>query len=441
VKQGRATLRHKLLLLAASIVFSLLLLELLLQGASFALRAVSDHSRTDFLASSSADEYRILCLGESTTEGYGQTSYPSILAEALEGRYALPRFEVINAGFVAETSSVLVRKLGPLISQYRPRMVIVMMGINDPFYFSNPDRIGLSTATQSALLKSRVYKLARIAWSNLAARFSEARPHAAYYPTVSPDIEEHYNRFTQLYWDYCDDWNEDRPHDIDEKFRSLIMMAREVALSPRAAKGAIIDIPEPYIIYYYGSYEFLSAYYVESDRQDEAIALFNEAIDRHPEAEFFLRGLGGVYAAIGDDSLGRRYFRQADQIAGKRVLGVTKASFTELLRLAESNRMLLVAMQYPTRKVTELKYLLDGSEYPLYVDNELTFIRAVEESGYDTYFADRFAGNFGHCTEQGNRLIVENLLNQVFDPLFGPPSVSEAEKPENGGAGGVPPSR
>ena len=54
----------------------------------------------------------------------------------------------------------------------------------------------------------------------------------------------------------------------------------------------------------------------------------------------------------------------------------------------------------------------------VFVENEQAFRQVVLEHGYDGVFRDRFAGDFGHWNQVGNRLVVTNLVETVFDPMF-----------------------
>jgi hypothetical protein len=54
----------------------------------------------------------------------------------------------------------------------------------------------------------------------------------------------------------------------------------------------------------------------------------------------------------------------------------------------------------------------------VFVDEE-SFRGAVACFGCEGVFRDRFAGDFGHWNRVGNRIIVSNLIETVFDPLFG----------------------
>jgi lysophospholipase L1-like esterase len=79
----------------------------------------------------------------------------------------------------------------------------------------------------------------------------------------------------------------------------------------------------------------------------------------------------------------------------------------------------LVVMQYPMRDLTPLRQVFAAEEGTndlndlLFIDNQEIFINAVASEGYAAYFVDSFAGDFGHCTRKGNRLIASNIVNAL----------------------------
>jgi len=52
------------------------------------------------------------------------------------------------------------------------------------------------------------------------------------------------------------------------------------------------------------------------------------------------------------------------------------------------------------------------------VDNEQVFKNAVKKSSLQEYFVDMFGGDFGHCTDKGNKLLAENIANVVAREVF-----------------------
>lgn len=77
------------------------------------------------------------------------------------------------------------------------------------------------------------------------------------------------------------------------------------------------------------------------------------------------------------------------------------------------------AMQYPVRKVKYLKDVFGGGDEGIvFVDNEGVFKEAILKNGLSAYFVDMFAGDFGHCTPEGNRLLAENIARTILKEVF-----------------------
>jgi lysophospholipase L1-like esterase len=82
--------------------------------------------------------YRILCLGDSSTYGLGASdidkfSYPMQLQKILEEKSPGKIFRVINYGIPGLNSSQLLNRIRNIVSEYEPDVVIIMIGINDPW--------------------------------------------------------------------------------------------------------------------------------------------------------------------------------------------------------------------------------------------------------------------------------------------------------------------
>ena len=72
------------------------------------------------------------------------------------------------------------------------------------------------------------------------------------------------------------------------------------------------------------------------------------------------------------------------------------------------------------RNVDPLKRIFRGNDKGIiFVDNEKIFKDAVAGDGYQKYFRDIFGGEFGHCTEEGNRLLAKNAASVILKEVFG----------------------
>ena len=60
-----------------------------------------------------------------------------------------------------------------------------------------------------------------------------------------------------------------------------------------------------------------------------------------------------------------------------------------------------------------LRMMFPSTEGVVFVDNERTFRRALDEHAYDEVFWDNCYGDFGHGTRLGNRMLAENVADAI----------------------------
>ncbi|OGX16120.1 MAG: hypothetical protein A2166_00050 [Omnitrophica WOR_2 bacterium RBG_13_41_10] len=96
----------------------------------------------------------------------------------------------------------------------------------------------------------------------------------------------------------------------------------------------------------------------------------------------------------------------------------TKRRYRKLRDIVLARGITLVCVQYPRRRLQPLKDILGSKKLIIFVDNEKIFNEAVAKGRYEDYFTDRFAGDFGHCTEKGNRLLAENIAEALLREYF-----------------------
>jgi len=82
----------------------------------------------------SANEVKVLCLGDSLTEGYGvdkKDSYPSQLSDLIKKK-GHSNVKIVNAGISGSTSASALRRLKwHLKSKSKPQIIILALGAND----------------------------------------------------------------------------------------------------------------------------------------------------------------------------------------------------------------------------------------------------------------------------------------------------------------------
>jgi hypothetical protein len=72
------------------------------------------------------------------------------------------------------------------------------------------------------------------------------------------------------------------------------------------------------------------------------------------------------------------------------------------------------------RDIQHLKDIFqDYAKGIMFVDNKSVFEEAIRQGSYVEYFRDMFGGDFGHCTNKGNRLLAENIADAIVKEAFG----------------------
>jgi len=163
-------------------------------------------------------------------------------------------------------------------------------------------------------------------------------------------------------------------------------------------------------------YISLGQLYVSQKRFSEAEGIFKEALRQSPKNGRAYSSLITLYREKGDQKKMREYQRLLDE--SKIVIPVTRQNYQALKKVLDERGVRLVCMQYPMRSIEPLKSIFFGQDGVIFVDNEKNFKSAVRKYGYKEYFADMFAGDFGHCTYKGNRLIAQNAAGAILKQCF-----------------------
>ncbi len=273
------------------ILLGVLLLELGLRMGGFIILA--HRELTNKVASEKGNEYRILCLGESTTYDGGIYCYPYQLETILNNKNKDIKFKVINNGIPGVQTEAIVGQLENNLDKFRPQMVITMMGINDVGdiiinkIISNP-------RTDSFYRNLRIYKLAKLIQLNVinmlekSGIFRENEHIGDNYGSKKPDLisrkismlKEEINRdpsnsFARLilkqYYN-----QQGRFKDAEQMYKELIQRNK-----PGDARIKV--------------YVDLARFYQERERFGEIERMYKEAIKKDPECARLYCELGIYY--------------------------------------------------------------------------------------------------------------------------------------------------
>ncbi|OGW76064.1 MAG: hypothetical protein A2Z72_01695 [Omnitrophica bacterium RBG_13_46_9] len=447
-------LYQKIALILFGLFLSLVLLEIGIRMGGFAYLSLQKHRNRTTIGDQGT--YRIMCLGESTTVAGGRNSYPSQLEEILNRRDTEIKFRVINKGIPATDTEYIVSSLSLWLSEYRPNMVIAMMGINDEryrYFFSYKDNpAGKFLLFLNSL---RTYKLVRFLYFRIAnkrkalfkepieadseryntydcidplcwrlGRYSEAEK------ILKKDIEinpKNTKTYQKLGWLYAILGRYDQAEEVLEKaieanpgmpdayieLGSLYRKFEKYDQAEEMFKKAIELDPKRD-----DAYIKLGWIYKRLGKYDRAEETLKKAMNINPESSRVYGALAVLYTDLDEHSLAEEYYRKAEEVRKTYNVLKTYNNYRLLQKQLAAKGIKLVCVQYPMRNIEPLKKIFKGEEDIIFVDNEKLFKEAVEKEGYNEYFTDMFGGDFGHCTPKGNRLLAENIANTILKERF-----------------------
>lgn len=430
----------------------IILLEIGLRVGGFIFLSIQENRNIFSLSQKGA--YRIMCIGESTTAVGGRDSYPSQLESALNQNGAGIRFSVINKGKCAIDTGGILSELEYNLDKYNPKMVIAMMGIND-----NNDTIRAADMPDAKIkaffCSARVYKLIRLITEHLEYKsiilkmkrkeYTEDKEELyiklamsyrakGEYVKAKEILEEVIEKnqsdpktYSSLFWVYKDLSMPQEGRKIMEKAITLhtdetkpypllalsYSESKEYDRAEGLLKKALELGPGRYEIY-----TELGRIYLFKRMYSEGEEMFKKAIEADPGRVEAHGLLANCYEGLRKNDLADNRFSEMTDILFKRINPITGYNYQRCKEILDRRGIKFICVQYPMRDVELLKKTAGEDEDIIYVDNELLFKNAVREEGYDKYFCDIFAGDFGHCTPKGNKLLAGNIAKVIMEQCF-----------------------
>ena len=463
---------QKVVLMFLGVVLTLFFLEIGLRVGGFILLTLQEHRNKVSIRQKGA--YRILCLGESTTATGGDNSYPSQLQKILNKSNIGLKFSVINKGVWATTIAAIASQLDYNLDRYSPDMVITMIGINDErFHLLQYDPNFSNSKNTNFINGLRIVRLVNFLTSSLTnmiqkteRRFIKQNKEVAgySYKTVMLPVNQNSQAVNASYVSEGYEYREvGKFTDAEESFKKAIEMnpcdesayfglswmydylgkqkeAEEMFLkcievnpnSDRAYIGlgnlysrkglfnnaenmfkkAIEINPDE------GNYIELGWFYQKTGQINKALQIL-ESFQTSDKSDIFYAALGAVYKKKGDYRLAKYYLDKAEDIRNRSHLVNIYTNYKNIVDKVLKRKIRLICVQYPVRSITPLKKMLEGYDGIIFVDNEKIFKDAIANYRYDEFFCDYYGGDFGHCTEKGNRLLAENVANVILKEVFG----------------------
>lgn len=380
---------------------------------------------------------RILALGESTTADHFASARPGAWPRQLQSKLQSEGYDVsvFNLATGGITSSILLSRLEKQLLTYRPHLVIAMMGTNDHRYSQYIHESGV----RGWFYRLRIARGLQLWWREyLESQFPQVIPEDAsnFGRWWSSDMEPHFIRAVVL--------DKIKLHGVDwvEKEASHREPCSQSAIL--ASVGAYYwgetkrDIlPERVVGYFRRAFEIcpqssLAQYWyllalessedhrrcraVSSEIMKFGINLEDQVFEHlvacwlpnYPKELVKIADLKNIKLVDGDLNISNSNY------------GGT-ASYLELYNILKGHGIALVAMQYPTLDINEIKKHFQGlavGEIPqvlpdkslYFVENRYNFLEALRNHRYEEVFTDRFRKTWGHLTPFGHELIAGQLM-------------------------------
>ncbi|MCK9595361.1 MAG: tetratricopeptide repeat protein [Candidatus Omnitrophica bacterium] len=155
-------------------------------------------------------------------------------------------------------------------------------------------------------------------------------------------------------------------------------------------------------------------------KYDASQKAFEKALEINPLNDFAVGGLATRYQELDESDISRTYSEKLAWNREEYVNPATTANYLQLKKILDRKKIKLVCVQYPMRSIAPLKKIFENEldKHVIFVDNDKLFRDAIKKERYSEYFKDMFGGDFGHCTEKGNRLLARSIADSIIKEFF-----------------------
>ncbi len=356
---------------------SFMILEAGLRFTGFIILRAKEMKNLRNLGSES--DYRIMFLGESTTDSV----YPDILMYYLRKGRPDKKLSSVNKARSGVNSSIILAQLEDNLDLYNPDMVIVMMGANDDEFIKPYKKESGNKRNPGSFRVVKLLKLMKLHYESKASM------------RETPGEK---NRKAALSGKYL------------QKAKNNIYGKHDYIAGRRLLEKAVsLDDTN------WQAHTELGILYFTHRDCDKAIASLKKAVRLWPDNPMAYGTMGYCYDYLGEHKLAEECFKKANIEKNRFYDVVTEQNYRKLKEVVLSRDIELVYVQYPNLSAQSLKNMLGDTKGIILVDNEKSFKEAIGEESYESYFMDNFAGDFGHCTDKGNKLLARNIANAILE--------------------------
>jgi len=439
----KTSISKKLALFFFAIIVTLVVLEAALRIAGFIQVYSRDHINR--LKLNKKNTHIILCIGESTTYLGEENSYPNQLEQILNKNSKSKKFIVINKGLPGIGTGYILENVNNWIKEYNPDIIVAMMGVNDHNTLIPVDQ---ASTEENIMHQLRVYKLTQWIIKSFSYKFEKKNTTLPTAPTLHAKskpthdvVMEHVNSIPvryRVFYNYGMIFLESGQADRAEKvFRALIERNLDSVLNnyfyQRLGESLLpqnkyIELTK--VFHYllkqnpYDGWVTAQAGLLCQKPQGSKImlAFLERFVSEDPTSSPRHDLLGACYAHSGLEKKAQSHLAKSSKLRIEKFNPITKKNYIKLAKILSEKEIKPVFVQYPMRSIAPIKNYFSSSQLLkkiVFVDNEKIFKDAADKGKYEDLFWDRFGGNFGHCTPEGNRLLATNIADAILKALSG----------------------
>lgn len=382
----------------------------------------SNQDKYNQILKDDTSKIRILTLGDSTTDESfavesGVISWPTQLQNILNNKDQKVR--IYNKAVSGINSYFVVEKIEDYIEIYKPHIVIAMMGINDVqnlgayksnwiqqlkiLKFIKNYKKYLFSNRQDHLLESFISNNQNIL-NEVHLRISKENLNLKNFEDL---IQKHFSTDMEIFYFKVAIiekllFSNDSVSKYKETLSDLIESANQSRIISRQLVFSTL--------YFYNLFnDAEKCLNFAQKMSDETKYIFSE--------EEITRALS-CYDRLPIESRTKYHTFFKNQISSINLntsINSTADNYLYLYNMLVKENIQLVIVGYPNRSTNFLKkyFRKAGAKDIKIVSNEDNFIQSLNSNEYKKYFIDKFAGNFGHATTLGNRLIAERVAENL----------------------------
>lgn len=430
----------KFFLVCVGIIAALAVAEILMWIVFFSISYLEQYFNRRQLIKYS-EQNVVLCIGESTTA----KQYPVQLRRILNKKHK-NGFAIIDCGIPGTFLSTISDAVDQDIKLYKPDIAVCMMGINDTNNITDDGNFYIENIVNNVKIYklykwlSKNYKInlrdRQFSDNRVIRKYIETSPMAGY--AVKLFYKGERDRANQIFQTIL---KEDPDNEM--AYYYLVLNAffddrkKGVEMSKKALERNFmfrrVDYYTWIIEYYDDTDKNISKYYAETASADKKLVagpdfyVLVKNIIGPSKRKGIMDKIAKNYSEdvlcgmIALEEMKRKNYNKADKYfeAAKNIRLKYQdeeyiGKYRGIIKKLTDNNIKVICMQYPVRSIEPLKNILKNEKYYdrlIFVSNEDNFKNMLKIKKYNNIFQDQFAGDFGHCTDFGNKIIAENIAD------------------------------